>query len=220
MVSALELHGVTKRYRAGTHGCSAHADALRGIDLCVVEGECVALVGSAGAGKSTLLFLAAGLLTPDDGAIRWFGDERRSSATARTSYVFSGARSVTHAARRTTGAPHIHLIDLGSSLAPDTVPRLVRWIDRRRTCGDAVVVAASDPSLGDRVGDRVVKLHAGRVFASVPITRVARVAERSVAARSNDEKTGEEAIVLLSASPAARTQNENPRGVSREKGTM
>jgi ABC-2 type transport system ATP-binding protein len=40
--------------------------------LHVGAGEAVGLVGANGAGKTTLLRIAAGLVQPDDGAVRWF----------------------------------------------------------------------------------------------------------------------------------------------------
>ena len=48
-------------------------EALRGIDLTVGAGECVALLGSNGAGKTTLLRALSGLLRPRGGAIRFDG---------------------------------------------------------------------------------------------------------------------------------------------------
>ena len=44
--------------------------ALRGIDLDVIQGEALGLVGDNGAGKSTLINLLSGLYQPDDGEIR------------------------------------------------------------------------------------------------------------------------------------------------------
>jgi branched-chain amino acid transport system ATP-binding protein len=48
-------------------------EALRGIDLHVGAGECVALLGSNGAGKTTLLRALSGLMRPRSGAIRFDG---------------------------------------------------------------------------------------------------------------------------------------------------
>jgi ABC-type glutathione transport system ATPase component len=185
MAAALEFHNVSKRYLAGMRGCSAHADVLRGIDLSVFDGESVALIGAAGSGKSTLLLLAAGLLVPDAGVIRWFGDERRIAATARVSYFFTGGRSTTHVSRNENRTPHIQLIDAPESLPQRTIAKLTRWIDRRRRGGDAVIVATRDAVLGSDLTERVVTLRGGRAFASIPTGRVARVAERAVAAHSS-----------------------------------
>ncbi len=48
--------------------------AVRGVDLAVAEGELFVLLGPSGCGKSTVLNLAAGLLKPTSGEIR-FGDK-------------------------------------------------------------------------------------------------------------------------------------------------
>lgn len=48
---------------------------LRGVDLAVTRGECVALTGESGSGKSTLLHLIAALDTFDAGSIRLEGQE-------------------------------------------------------------------------------------------------------------------------------------------------
>jgi ABC-2 type transport system ATP-binding protein len=62
--------------------------ALASLDLQVLPGELVALVGSNGAGKTTLLTVAAGLVEPSHGTIRICGAPAGSlEARARTSYV-------------------------------------------------------------------------------------------------------------------------------------
>jgi putative ABC transport system ATP-binding protein len=67
--------GLVKRYRRGVETVSA----LAGVDLRVVSGEFVALVGPSGSGKSTLLALLCGWETPDEGQLSYLGPlgERR-----------------------------------------------------------------------------------------------------------------------------------------------
>ncbi len=60
-MSFLELRNVSKSY-AGYH-------VLREINLAVLEGEFVAIVGYSGQGKTTLMSLIAGLTRPDAGEI-------------------------------------------------------------------------------------------------------------------------------------------------------
>jgi NitT/TauT family transport system ATP-binding protein len=61
----LELRGVTKDFRV--HGKTVRA--LDGVDLTVVHGDFVCVVGASGSGKSTLLSLIAGLSAVTDGEI-------------------------------------------------------------------------------------------------------------------------------------------------------
>ncbi|WP_425555188.1 SpoIIE family protein phosphatase [Kitasatospora arboriphila] len=64
-VPLLSLRGISKRY--GT------LQALSDVDLEVVHGEVLALVGDNGAGKSTLIKAIAGVSAPDSGVIAWEG---------------------------------------------------------------------------------------------------------------------------------------------------
>ena len=67
----LEIAGLHRRFRQG--GGELHV--LRGLDLTLRAGECVALVGPSGAGKSTLLHCAGLLERPDGGTIRIAGED-------------------------------------------------------------------------------------------------------------------------------------------------
>jgi branched-chain amino acid transport system ATP-binding protein len=49
--------------------------ALKGLSLCVEEGEVVTLIGANGAGKSTTLKTISGLLRPRAGTVRFCGQE-------------------------------------------------------------------------------------------------------------------------------------------------
>jgi putative ABC transport system ATP-binding protein len=57
----LEARGLVKRF--------GQTEALRGIDVRIVAGEIVAVMGPSGSGKSTLLHCLAGILRPDDGEV-------------------------------------------------------------------------------------------------------------------------------------------------------
>lgn len=90
----IELENVTKVYGTG----SAATYALRGIDLRILEGEFVAVMGASGSGKSTCLNIVGCLDTPTSGSYRFRGVEvgglsRNQRALLRRHYfgfVFQG----------------------------------------------------------------------------------------------------------------------------------
>jgi fructose transport system ATP-binding protein len=57
----LEAHGLVKRY--------GHVTALDGVDLELLPGEILAVIGDNGAGKSSLIKALSGALIPDEGRI-------------------------------------------------------------------------------------------------------------------------------------------------------
>ncbi len=80
--SAIQLDNVSKTY------ISRHnqVTAIRAVSFHVKPGEFVALVGPSGCGKSTVLSLIAGLLHPDEGELRLFG-EMIKGPSLRTGYM-------------------------------------------------------------------------------------------------------------------------------------
>ncbi len=90
----IELRGVTKVY--GTGQASMHA--LRGVDLCIFEGEFVAVMGPSGSGKSTSMNILGCLDTATAGVYRFMGIEvNRLTRAQRTKlrrfylgFVFQG----------------------------------------------------------------------------------------------------------------------------------
>jgi len=62
----LEAHGVVKGYRGGD---GSAIRVLTGVDLAVMPGEMVAVVGASGSGKSTFLHVLGALERPDAGTV-------------------------------------------------------------------------------------------------------------------------------------------------------
>ncbi|MER7274314.1 ABC transporter ATP-binding protein [Dactylosporangium sp. NPDC000244] len=71
---AVQLAGLTRRFGPVT--------AVDGLDLTIRRGEVVALLGPNGAGKSTTIDMLLGLLRPDSGEVRLYG-ESPAKAIAR-----------------------------------------------------------------------------------------------------------------------------------------
>ncbi|MDO4787405.1 MAG: ABC transporter ATP-binding protein [Fretibacterium sp.] len=63
------IEGLTKEYGTG----EAAVRALRGIDLEILDGELLVLLGPSGSGKSTLLNVVGGLDRPTSGSVRFRG---------------------------------------------------------------------------------------------------------------------------------------------------
>ena len=68
-MSGLELAAIVKHYR----GAGEVVRAVDDVTLAVAAGEVLALYGPSGSGKTTLLLLAAALLAPDAGTVRFAG---------------------------------------------------------------------------------------------------------------------------------------------------
>ncbi len=75
MSALVEVVAVSKLY--GDHA------AVRGVDLSLRAGECVALVGHNGAGKSTLIKMMLGLCRPSAGRVRVCGEDPAGRHGAR-----------------------------------------------------------------------------------------------------------------------------------------
>ncbi|MEE9291851.1 MAG: ABC transporter ATP-binding protein, partial [Acidobacteriota bacterium] len=80
-MAILELSGVSKSYR--THLSLRRYWILRDLSLEIRKGEIFGFIGTNGAGKTTAIKLALGLIAPDAGTIRLFGEDSRDPALRR-----------------------------------------------------------------------------------------------------------------------------------------
>jgi ABC-2 type transport system ATP-binding protein len=83
--AALELRGLRKAYRG--HLGIGRSLALDGLDLVVEPGQVFGLLGPNGAGKTTTLKLILGLLRPDRGEVRIFGEPTSPGVRSRVGYL-------------------------------------------------------------------------------------------------------------------------------------
>ncbi len=105
----IELIGVTKTYGQG----SSAFPALRGIDLRIIQGEFVAIMGPSGSGKSTLMNLLGCLDTPSSGVYKFQGvhveklsrDQRALLRRNFLGFVFQGFNLLA----RTTALENVEL---------------------------------------------------------------------------------------------------------------
>jgi ABC-2 type transport system ATP-binding protein len=85
-VNVLELSGISKSYR--THLSLRKYWILRDLSFEVRAGEIFGFIGTNGAGKTTTIKLALGLLTPDNGSVRIFGEDAgRPQARRRLGFL-------------------------------------------------------------------------------------------------------------------------------------
>ena len=72
-MNAVEMKNVYKSYENG------NIKALNGIDLTIIDGEFVSIIGPSGSGKSTLLNMLGALDVPDSGSINVAGHDLTTS---------------------------------------------------------------------------------------------------------------------------------------------
>jgi len=130
-VSALELREVVKYYRSS----GEVVRAVDGVSLTIDAGELVALYGPSGSGKSTLLMLAATIMAPDSGSVRFGGRElsrlsERDGADYRLTEVGIIFQSF-HLDGGASALDNAALKLLGSGKAPAAAAKAAKpWLER------------------------------------------------------------------------------------------
>lgn len=164
----LRARAVWKSYAAGVLGCSARAWVLRGVDLDVERGECLAVLGARGAGTTTLLHCLAGLRRPDAGSIE----------LALAPLLVDG-RQMNH---DSSASDRILLVD--DDLRPRHQPRpplIVRENARKNT----LIIATHELAHVRNIADRILLLYHGRLHPLDHPTIATRVAERGFRNRTH-----------------------------------
>jgi putative ABC transport system ATP-binding protein len=79
----IEIFDLKKVYRVG----KVEVPALRGVDLKVMPGEFLSIVGPSGSGKSTLFHIVGGLTPPTSGTVRVQGHDLSSMSDAGRTHL-------------------------------------------------------------------------------------------------------------------------------------
>jgi putative ABC transport system ATP-binding protein len=169
----LELENVVKYYR----GASEDVHAVDGLTLRVQPGEMVAVHGPSGSGKTTLLQMIAALMRPDDGTIRYDGNDLASLSERQISDY--RLRDVGFIYQRFRLMPGVSALDnaarkllIGGVRMRDARERARPWLDR--------------VGLGDRLGHTPSEMSGGECQ-RVAIARVLACEPQLILA---DEPTG------------------------------
>jgi lipoprotein-releasing system ATP-binding protein len=127
-------------------------DVLRGIDLTILEGEMVGIVGESGAGKSTMLHCMGTLDVPTAGSLRVAGEELTKLSSDRLASLRN--RSIGFVFQ------FHHLLPDFSALENVMMPGLIQGRSRKDMV-DTARALLTDVGLGHRVEHRPGELSGG-----------------------------------------------------------
>ncbi|NOZ01139.1 MAG: ABC transporter ATP-binding protein [Deltaproteobacteria bacterium] len=144
----LQAKGLTRAFKMGHRVI----EVLRGLDLTVMPGEMVAVVGKSGVGKSTLLHILGTLDQPDGGVVTYRGKDLFSLPEAEI------------AAFRNRNIGFVfqfhHLLPEFSALENIMIPAIIAGLPRRQAKERAFALL-EEVGLGDRAGHRQAELSGG-----------------------------------------------------------
>ena len=190
----LELTRARKYY--SSPGGQVHA--VDGVSVSVAERELVAILGPSGSGKTTLLLLAAGLLQPDEGSVRFQGNDLAT---------LSKREVLAH--RRTKLGFVFQSFQLVAGLTAEenvAMPLLLRGIDHS-TARRRALQALDGVGLSARAGHIPSRLSGGeqqRTAIARALVGEPKLILADEPTGNLDSDTGDEVLELLSVLPRAR----------------
>ena len=144
----LKASGLTKRFHEGPIDLTV----LHGVDLQVMAGETLAIVGASGSGKSTLLHLMGGLDAPPSGSVELKGQLMSSLSPAEQGELRNQHLGFVYQFH--------HLLPEFSALDNVAMPLWIRREDREKAAQTAASMLAS-VGLKDRIHHRPAELSGG-----------------------------------------------------------
>ncbi|HTH94657.1 MAG TPA: lipoprotein-releasing ABC transporter ATP-binding protein LolD [Rhodocyclaceae bacterium] len=144
----LSAKGLTKTFAQG----ELKVDVLRGIDLDLAAGECVAVVGASGSGKSTLLHLLGGLDVPSQGTVEILGRNMAGIGDAERSRLRNESLGFVYQFH--------HLLQEFSAQENVAMPLLIRGMEKHEALGIAAELLG-EVGLGHRLAHRPGELSGG-----------------------------------------------------------
>ncbi|HLI33266.1 MAG TPA: ABC transporter ATP-binding protein [Solirubrobacteraceae bacterium] len=169
----LELEDVVKHY----HSTGEVVRAVDGVSFSLCSGEMLALHGPSGSGKTTLLFLAAGLMRPEGGTLRFRGRDLATMPERELSAYLRGQVGFIH--------QHTHLMGNVSALENACLYLILGGLSLRQAKA-AVIPWLERVGLGDRLSHTPEQLSGGE-RQRLAIARVLAKHPRLILA---DEPTG------------------------------
>ena len=147
----LACQGLTKIYRQGS-GEGAEVPVLTGVDLEIIAGERVSVVGASGSGKSTLLHLLGGLDSASAGTIQLMGRDLSAISDAERGVMRNRHLGFVYQFH--------HLLPEFSALQNVAMPLLIRRLPKAEAQARAAAVLA-DVGLSHRLDHTPSELSGG-----------------------------------------------------------
>ena len=183
----LELRGVSRVHGEG----AAEVHALRDVDLTLVEGELVAVMGPSGSGKSTLLTLLGGLDRPTSGEVLIEGQSLADLSTKQLAAM--RRRSVGYVFQDLNLIPTLTAVEnVGLPLELDGVSRRTARRTALKSLEDVELV-----DLADRFPDEMSGGQQQRVAIARALVGPRRVLLADEPTGALDSQTGEAVLRVL-----------------------